>query len=127
MLGMSERTIYGALRRWQRSGGLVSSLAPHPSAGGRGKSRLTAAAEQLVTEAIRSTVVVSGDRYIQPLGRDGVHRGQRHVLGTAREVSFSLEQLEQHGETIVSGDPSPKGGIGDGRSRGARGPGSGRF
>jgi putative transposase len=52
-LGLSERTIYGLLRLWQRSGGLVTSLAPRPSAGGRGKGRLTAMAEQLVTEAIR--------------------------------------------------------------------------
>ncbi len=52
-LGLSERTIYGLLRLWQRSGGLVTSLAPEPSSGGRGKGRLTAAAEQLVTEAIR--------------------------------------------------------------------------
>jgi len=52
-LGLSERTIYGLLRRWHRSGGLVTSLAPRPSAGGRGKGRLTAAAERVVTEAIR--------------------------------------------------------------------------
>jgi putative transposase len=52
-LGLSERTIYGLLRLWQRSGGLVTSLAPHPSAGGRGKGRLSAAAEQFMTEAIR--------------------------------------------------------------------------
>jgi putative transposase len=52
-LGLSERTISGLLCLWQRSGGLVTSLAPYPSAGGRGKSRLTAAAEQMVTEAIR--------------------------------------------------------------------------
>jgi hypothetical protein len=52
-LGLSERTIYGLLRLWQRSGGLVTSLAPRPSACGRGKGRLSAAAEQFVTEAIR--------------------------------------------------------------------------
>ena len=52
-LGLSERTIYRLLRLWQRSGGLVTSLAPRPSAGGRDKSRLSAAAEQFVTEAIR--------------------------------------------------------------------------
>ena len=41
------------MRLWQRSGGLVTSLAPRPSAGGRDKSRLSSAAEQFVTEAIR--------------------------------------------------------------------------
>jgi putative transposase len=52
-LGLSERTIYRLLRLWQRSGGLVTSLAPRPSAGGRGRGRLSAAVEQFVTAAIR--------------------------------------------------------------------------
>jgi putative transposase len=52
-LGLSERTIYGLLRVWQTSGGLVTSLVPEHSSGGRGKGRLSVAAEQLVTEAIR--------------------------------------------------------------------------
>ena len=52
-LGLSERTIYSLLQLWRRSGGLVASLAPRPSSGGRGKGRLTAASEQVVTEAIR--------------------------------------------------------------------------
>ncbi len=52
-LGLSERTIYNLLRLWRRTGGLVASLAPRPSTGGRNKGRLTAAAEQVVAEAIR--------------------------------------------------------------------------
>ena len=52
-LGLSERTIYGLLRLWRQTGGLVASLAPHPSTGGRSKGRLTAVAEQVVAEAIR--------------------------------------------------------------------------
>jgi putative transposase len=52
-LGLSERTIYALLRRWRRSGGLVASLAPRPSPGGRDKGRLSAVAERVVTEAIR--------------------------------------------------------------------------
>lgn len=52
-LGLSERTIYGLLQLWRRSGGLVASLAPRSSPGGRGKGRLTAASDQVVTEAIR--------------------------------------------------------------------------
>jgi putative transposase len=53
MLGLSERTIYGLLRLWQRSGGLVTSLAPELSSGGRGRGRVTAAVEQFMKEAIR--------------------------------------------------------------------------
>ncbi len=52
-LGLSERTIYGLLRLWRRTGGLVVLLAPRPSTGVRSKGRLTAAAEQIVAEAIR--------------------------------------------------------------------------
>ncbi len=52
-LGLSERTIYVLLRHWRRSGGLAASLAPRPSPGGRGKGRLSAAAEAIVAEAIR--------------------------------------------------------------------------
>jgi putative transposase len=51
-LGLSERTIYILLRHWRRSGGLAASLAPRPSPGGRGKGRLSAAAETIVAEAI---------------------------------------------------------------------------
>jgi len=32
------------------------------------------------------------------LGGDGLDRGQRHVLGAAREAALGLEQLEQHGK-----------------------------
>jgi len=53
ILGLSERTIYDLLRLWQRSGGLVTSLAPELSSGGRGKGRVTARAEQFMKEAIR--------------------------------------------------------------------------
>ncbi len=52
-LGLSERTIYVLLRHWRRSGGLAASLAPRPSPGGRGKGRLSAAAEAIVAKAIR--------------------------------------------------------------------------
>jgi len=52
-LGLSERTIYALLRRWRRAGGLIASLAPRPSPGGRGKGRLPAVAERVVAEAIR--------------------------------------------------------------------------
>ena len=51
-LGMSERTVYGLLRRWRSSGGLAASLAPRSPGGGRGKGRLPAATEQVVAEAI---------------------------------------------------------------------------
>jgi predicted transcriptional regulator len=54
-LGRSERTIYRLLRLWQKSGGLVSSLAPRPAAAGRGKGRLTAAAVSMAAPSPAST------------------------------------------------------------------------
>jgi putative transposase len=52
-LGLSERTVYALVRRYRRSGGLLASLAPQASPGGRGKTRLPRLAEQIIAEAIR--------------------------------------------------------------------------
>ncbi|WP_189379706.1 MULTISPECIES: Mu transposase C-terminal domain-containing protein [unclassified Mesorhizobium] len=52
-LGLSERSIYALVRRYRRAGGLLSSLAPQSSPGGRGKARLSRAAEQIIADAIR--------------------------------------------------------------------------
>ena len=52
-LGLSERTVYALLRRYRHSGGLLASLAPQPSPGGRGKTRLSRLTEQIIAEAIR--------------------------------------------------------------------------
>jgi putative transposase len=52
-LGLSERTVYDLVRRYRRSGGLLASLAPQASPGGRGKTRLPRLAEQIIAEAIR--------------------------------------------------------------------------
>ncbi len=52
-LGLSERTVYALLRRHRHSGGLLASLAPQPSPGGRGKTRLPRLAERIIAGAIR--------------------------------------------------------------------------
>src|SRR4051812_19801582 len=61
-LRLSERTIYALLRRWRQSGGLVATLAPRPSPGGRGTGRLPAATEQLMVEAIRDAYLTRQKR-----------------------------------------------------------------
>lgn len=52
-LGLSERTIYALVRRYRRSGSLLSSLAPRSSPGGRGEARLAGTAERIIAEAIQ--------------------------------------------------------------------------
>lgn len=52
-LGFTERTVYSLIRRYRQSGGLLSSLAPRPPSGGKGKGRLPHMAETIIAEAIR--------------------------------------------------------------------------
>jgi len=51
-LNLSQRTIYILIRRFRESGGLLTSIAPNVSSGGRGKSRLPPLVDQIMTMAI---------------------------------------------------------------------------
>jgi len=51
-LSISQRTIYRLINRLRQSGGLLTSLAPTYSSGGRGKSRLLPVVEQIITMTI---------------------------------------------------------------------------
>lgn len=51
-LNLSERTIYNLLRRWRESGGAITSLVARGSNGGKGRSRLRADVESLISTAI---------------------------------------------------------------------------
>lgn len=51
-LSISERTVYRLIKRFRKSGGLLTSLVPNPSSGGRGKSRLLPVVEQIITMTI---------------------------------------------------------------------------
>lgn len=51
-LGLSERQVYGLIKRCRLSDGTVSALAPKSSSGGRGKSRLSYAREQVLRQII---------------------------------------------------------------------------
>lgn len=69
-LNVSERTVYSLLGLWRQSGGLVASLAPRPSPGGRGKGRLTAAAEQIVAAAIRDEYLSKQKKLMEAVVRN---------------------------------------------------------
>jgi len=53
-LGLTERTVYSLIRKYRQSGGLLSSLAPKPPSGGKGKARLPYVVETIISEAIRA-------------------------------------------------------------------------
>ena len=52
-LSISQRTVYRLIQRFRASGGLLTSLAPSPPSGGRGKSRLPTVVEQIITMTIK--------------------------------------------------------------------------
>ena len=68
-LKMSERAIYLLLLLWRQPGGLVTSLAPRPSPGGRSKVRLTAAVKQIVADAIRDEYLSTQNKPMQAVIR----------------------------------------------------------
>lgn len=51
-LAVSSRTVYTLIQRFRDSGGLLTSMAPTISSGGRGKSRLPSIVEQIITTTI---------------------------------------------------------------------------
>ena len=55
LLGISSRTIYALVARFRASGGVMNSLAPRKPSGGRGRSRMPARVDDIVTAAIYET------------------------------------------------------------------------
>lgn len=51
-LGLSKSAIYELVGKWRRSGGSLPSLVPPAPTGGRGKSRLPQAIEEIIQDAI---------------------------------------------------------------------------
>lgn len=52
-LGLSKSTIYELVNKWRRSGGNITSLIGTKPSGGKGKSRLLDAVEDIIKEAIQ--------------------------------------------------------------------------
>lgn len=63
-LGLSSRTIYLLVARFRASGGLMGSLAPGKPSGGRGRSRMPARVDDIVTAAIYDTYLTRQKRRI---------------------------------------------------------------
>jgi putative transposase len=51
-LGLSGRTVYTLVRAWRRSGGSIPVLVPPKPTGGRGKHRISVAADNIIADAV---------------------------------------------------------------------------
>lgn len=86
-LHLSRRTIYTLIERYRASGGILSSLAPHPPTGGRGKGRLSADLEGIIATTINE-FYLSSQRYrpaavIEEIRRRCYRAGLRPPSGKA--------------------------------------------
>lgn len=69
-LGMSLQMVYKLIRRFRDSGGLLSSLAPGISSGGRGKRRLPTTVEQIITIVIDKFYLTKQKRSLEDIGQE---------------------------------------------------------
>ncbi|MEU7835695.1 Mu transposase C-terminal domain-containing protein [Nonomuraea sp. NPDC049129] len=73
-LGISRRQVYVLLARWRAGEGVVSDLLPQRSSGGRGRRRLPAAVETVMTEVICSRYLTRQRRSVAAVYREVVRR-----------------------------------------------------
>ncbi|MGW5685241.1 transposase [Nonomuraea sp. NPDC003754] len=73
-LGISRRQVYVLLARWRAGEGVVSDLLPQRSSGGRGRRRLPAAVETVMTEVIRARYLTRQRRSVAAVYREVVRR-----------------------------------------------------
>jgi putative transposase len=69
-LGISQQMVYKLIRRYRDSGGLLSSLAPSVSSGGRGKSRMPSTVEQIMTVVIAECYLTKQKRSMEDIGQE---------------------------------------------------------
>jgi putative transposase len=113
-LGLTERTVYALIRRYRQSGGLLSSLAPRPPSGGKGKGRLPHAAETIIAEAIR-------DEYLtrQKKRAEAVVRAARERCRVAGIAAPSANTIRSRIRAVKS-DEAARRREGGARSKAAR-------
>lgn len=73
-LGLTQRTVYALLKRYRASGGLLASLAPNRPSGGRGKGRLPAAAERIISTTIAEMYLTRQRRRVEDVVGEVVRR-----------------------------------------------------
>lgn len=94
-LGISSRTIYALVARFRASGGLMSSLAPRKPSGGRGRSRMPARVDDIVTAAIYDTYLTRQKRRIVRLVEEVQLRCKKAGLSapSAKTIRRRLETI----------------------------------
>ncbi|WP_108605329.1 Mu transposase C-terminal domain-containing protein [Aminobacter sp. MSH1] len=95
LLGVSSRSIYALVARFRASGGLMSSLAPRKPSGGRGRSRMPARVDDIVTAAIYDTYLTRQKRRIVRLVEEVQLRCKKAGL-----VAPSAKTIRRRLETI---------------------------
>ncbi|MGZ8219145.1 Mu transposase C-terminal domain-containing protein [Methylomagnum sp.] len=79
-LGLSRRQVYTWVRRYRQGEGLLTDLVPRRSNGGRSQSRLPAATERLITEALEQRYLTRPKPSEAALRREVVRRCRRTGL-----------------------------------------------
>ena len=79
-LGVSSRTVYTWIQRFRDSGGLLTSMAPLTSSGGRGKSRMPAMVEQIITMTINDIWLTKQKRTAEDVSQEVKRRCIRAKL-----------------------------------------------
>lgn len=95
LLGISSRTIYALVARFRASGGVMNSLAPGKPSGGRGRSRMPARVDDIVTAAIYDTYLTRQRRRIVRLVEEVQLRCKKAgvVAPSAKTIRRRLETI----------------------------------
>jgi putative transposase len=113
-LGLSERQVYRLLRRCREGGGALTALVTEGSGGGRGKSRIGAARDELVRDVVAELYLtpqrLSAEQVVQEVRRRASERKLRPPAASTvrrRLAALGLEERRRRGDVDP---PVPVGG-----------------
>lgn len=113
-LGLSERQVYRLLRRCREGGGALTALVTEGSGGGRGKSRIGAARDELVRDVVAELYLtpqrLSAEQVVQEVRRRASERKLRPPAASTvrrRLAALGLEERRRRGDVDP---PAPVGG-----------------
>ena len=116
-LGLSERQVYRLLRRCREGGGALTALVTEGSEGGRGKSRIGAARDELVRDVVAELYLtpqrLSAEQVVQEVRRRAFERKLRPPAASTvrrRLAALGLEERRRRGDV----DPPVPVGVGSG-------------
>ncbi len=116
ILGLSARHVYTLIQRYRMSGGLLTSLIPGKTSGGRGKSRLSGDQDAIIREAIEAVYL---NQQRAPVSRviEDIHRRCHRAkinppsAGTVRRriQALSVQEVirQRHGSKVLRSQTAP--------------------